>query len=114
VSDHKLAGQAALQLLEELLSAADVDDLRKQLPPAPPPVSTIDEPIDLTAGYLGDPPNMRVIPLLKQKYANQKQADLRAVEILHKTGERLHRKFHTARAYCYQVFTPYKIGESFR
>ncbi len=106
--DPQLDAQATQLLLADVLDADD--ELRKQFPPAPPSTPSLDQPADFDTTYTNEPPNMRVIPLMKEKYATQRDADERAVEILGKTGEKLWRRFSTARAFCYQVWNPSEGG----
>jgi hypothetical protein len=91
----------------------------KQLPPEPAPVAfdigTEDFPaINQETSYSVEPPNLRTIALMKDRYDNITDARARANEICLVTGERVHQVFETARAYVARVFLPLKPGEGYR
>jgi hypothetical protein len=92
--------------------------LLAQLPKPPPPL-----PFDMAADssavadetyYSTEPPNLRTIPLMHEKYATRAQALARANELAAMHGEKLHRLFYTARAWVAHTYKQLKIGEGYR
>lgn len=89
----------------------DEEKLQMQLPPEEPDVpfdmGYADFPdVDADPRYSIEPPDLRTIPLLKERYPNRKRALIRAREICLGTGERIHRFFESGRAWVAQVTKP--------
>jgi hypothetical protein len=109
-----------LEDYEAELAAAEVEaerakfqtELREQFPPEKPEVAydmTLEFPTLSKDAYTALPP-VRVLPLLKSKYATNELARARAKEIADLRGERILRFFHTARCYVVHL-VPRKGGQ---
>lgn len=111
--DPELDAQSAAAELE----AVDAE-LLAQLPKPPPPVAfdmSTDSPlIGEESSYSTEPPNLRTIPLLHDKYNTRSEALARARELAAPRGERVYRLFYTARAWVAQFHKPAKVGEGIR
>lgn len=108
--------ETALDLLSLEAEGDDDDDLAKQLPPEQPPVMWDMSQNGLVEGgdYSSEPPALRTIPLVLEKYPTLEHAKARAAELAAARGETVYRVFRTARAFVAQVYRAAKPGEGYR
>jgi hypothetical protein len=108
--------------LEAISAAHELDpldpELLAQLPKPPPPVS-YDMAADSSSVadetyYSTEPPNLRTIPLMHEKYATREAAVARATELATARGETVYRVFYTRRAWVAHVRKPLAIGEGYK
>ncbi len=89
-----------------------------QLPaeaPEPPYNGASEFPaLNFETTYSAEPPNLRTVALMKDKYNNRIAAMVRAKELSELRNEKIYRVFETARSWVVNFYTPRGPGEGFR